>query len=682
MVYSASWLGFLFVLLSLAVMIPPIRLTLSRQLSNGVSAICHATRSQVVLRWALLCFVFVLASIFLASATPLLGDGQLHVRELGAGHWESHPRIDRSPLTFWFLHWTYAWIKDFATPLQTYAWVSRVAGIGFLFLAARTSRVFAEERGERWMLFLILISQGYIPLFFGYVENYSLLFPLTLGYLILCKAALEKRVSVMLPAALLGLMVPMHFVTLAMAPAVVCSAIFRTEKEVQSRAVSLLGLGALPAIAGLLLVGMGLPVDALFRSEPMSHTLPLAGIVLHHQPYLLVSWDHAIEVVNQYALVAPGLLICAGIIPFAINLRDRTDVLLLLAALPLVTFTLLFNPEIGAFRDWDAFALPAIPLSILVGRWICRAFRKSQVLRQAVWVVLLVSAAHSILWIGVNADGEASERRYSLLLKEAGNSRYAQAYGAESLAAYYRDLGHLDDALAAFEDACRIASQNPRYHVGRAYVLSLMGDSAAAETALKDALVLSPDRLDTMINLGMLYLETGRLAEARSILTQAVVRNRQGTRALHALGMISYRMGDYEVAEGLFRRAAELAPENVTYRVDLGTALQSRGEPGKAEVIFREVLRMEPGSFRARMNLGAIYFEREDYGAASVVFLGVIGLDSTRADAHLNLGLTFRAMGEQGRARVHLRKALQLNPDDSEAEQIRNLLGEPDRSGP
>jgi len=140
--------------------------------------------------------------------------------------------------------------------------------------------------------------------------------------------------------------------------------------------------------------------------------------------------------------------------------------------------------------------------------------------------------------------------------------------------------------------------------------------------------------------------------------------------------MAAYRSGDYETAEGLFRRAKELDPTNVTYRVDLGTALQFRGELGEAEGVLREALEMEPGNLRARMNLGAVCFQREDYETAAAAFRFIVDRDSSRSDAHLNLGLTYKAMGEATQARTHLKRALELSPDDSEDDQIKDLLDE------
>ena len=79
--YSASWLVLPFVIVSLAILIPSIRLTLSGFLSKEVGALLGVVRARMGVRWILLCVAFLLASTFLVSATQLHGDGQLHVRE-------------------------------------------------------------------------------------------------------------------------------------------------------------------------------------------------------------------------------------------------------------------------------------------------------------------------------------------------------------------------------------------------------------------------------------------------------------------------------------------------------------------------------------------------------------------------------------------------------------------------
>lgn len=616
---------------------------------------------------------FVALTVLFPSATRLLGDGQLHVRELDGGVWDSHPRMNRAPLTFWLLHALHNLVGTDVDAGEVYAWVSRLAGAAFILLAVPAARRFSDDARSQWVLVLLLVSQGYVQLFFGYVENYPILFPLTLAYLTLCEKVRAGTLPSVVPAALLGVMVPMHFVSLAMAPAVVWAAVSRPSASLEARAASLVGTAALPVTMVLAMIAIGLPPDGLLRAETSSHALPAAGQLLKHQPHFLLSPSHLLQVANQYALVAPAVLLSLGLSLAAFRSGLGTDLTLLAAGAPLALFTLTFNPAIGAFRDWDAFALPAIPLTLLAARWLVRVYEYDRLAR-AVAVVAVASIAHTASWVAVNANAAASERRFERLIGEAGISRLARAYGAESIAARYRETGRLDDALRAFEAAVAYDPDNGRYHVGRAYVLSLTGNTAEAERALQAALETNPDRIDALINLGKLYLDAGRVAEARKVLARAVALNAENTHALQALGLVAYRTGDHANAILLYGRAAELAPGEAGHHADYGTALMAVGRTSEAEKAFRTALRLDPQSVRARMNLGAIYHARGDHAAAVSAFTGVVALDPEHADAHVNLGLALEALGRYDEAVEHLQQALELAPDDPESGAIRESI--------
>jgi Tfp pilus assembly protein PilF len=74
------------------------------------------------------------------------------------------------------------------------------------------------------------------------------------------------------------------------------------------------------------------------------------------------------------------------------------------------------------------------------------------------------------------------------------------------------------------------------------------------------------------------------------------------------------------------------------------------------------------------MILGAAYFQEGAFPAASGYFQAVVQTDPDRLDGHLNLGLSLLAEGDSLGARDHLSRALALNPDDQEAESIRQLI--------
>jgi tetratricopeptide (TPR) repeat protein len=657
-------------LASFAIFLPSARDPVVSFLQRAWESVCAANKP---VQLALTCAVFVVLATVLSSAVALLGDGQLHIRRLTEGRFDANPKTDRAPLTFWILLTVYDWVKSFASPTDVYVWVSQAAGLGYLLASFVASRVFTDAKFQQYVVFLLLTTQGYVMLFFGYVENYAVLFPMTLLFLLLTKTCLHGRIAVWVPGVVLGLTVPMHLISVAMSPALAWVAVRRPNQSRKGLVLSIVSLAVVPATTSVVLVMLGLPFDTFLHSEPGSHTLPVFGPVDLYRPYALISLDHALALWNQYALVAPAFVICLGLARRTV-VRNQTDVMLLLAALPLVCFTVVFNPEIGAFRDWDAFALPALPLTVLAARRLMQMYRDPSVLVKATGVVAVVSLVHTGLWIGLNASADASEARFAENVRNGGNSAHARSHGAVSMAGYYREAGRLREALEAFEEASAHDPRNGRFHVGRAFVLRSLGETTAAEEALKIAMALTPDRLEAAINLGKLYLETGRFAEAKSVLRQTVNRNEASSPALHALGQAHHRLGEYELAESVYLRALVSAPLRGNIHIDLAATRLAQNDLVGARESSQTAMDLDPASVRARMILGATHYQEGAFSAASGYFRDVVQIDSNRVDGHLNLGLSLLAEGDSLGARDHLSRALALDADDAEAESIRNLL--------
>ena len=619
-----------------------------------------------------------LVGVVLPSATQLLGDGQLRVRELTTGLWDADPRLNRSPLTFWMIHHAYSLLSNLMTAIDVYAWLSCLSGTAFVVLANTACKVFAESNAQRIVLFFALVTQGYVQLFAGYVESYPVLFPVMVGYLVLCESARRGRIAVYLPAATLGVLGALHFVTFAAFPALLWAAWSRPSEGAQKRTLSIISVAAAPAVTILILLVVGIEPVTVFHSDPGSHIIPVAGGLLKNHPYYLVSFSHLIEVLNQYALVAPAVMVCIAIIPLGFDRRNPTDILLLSAAVPLVAFTLLFNPAIGAFRDWDVFSLPALPLTIVSIRCLFRFYTDPRAVRSTSSMVLAVSLVHTLGWFAVSADAGASEKRFSHLVRTAGIAPLARAYGAESLAAYYRDSGRHEAALGAFEEASRYDPENGRFHVGRAYVLKVMGAWDSAEEALRQALAVTPERLEASVNLGRLYLDLERADEARAVLVEAVRKNPESHPVVHALGLVAYKQRDFASARDLFRRAVELDQRDVAYRIDLGTTHLALGDLAEAESVLRDAIDLDSTSVSARINLGAVYFGRGAFQSAAAAFRSVLSLDSLHTDAHMNLALTLIELNDSDEAIRHLDRVLELSPNDAEADRVRRLLKRPE----
>ncbi len=341
-----------------------------------------------------------------------------------------------------------------------------------------------------------MLSQGYVALFFGYAENYPILFPLLLGYSILCLRAMEGEAPVYQPAVLLGLTVPLHFTAFAYAPALIWVVWRRQRANAADRILSMLSLLAVPATTFLSLALIGISPFSLPQSALGSHLLPWRTSGPGLTPYAVLSAEHLIDTLNQYALVVPVVVMGIPILVLGSRRSDATDVLLLAMALPPVLFTVLFNPAIGAFRGWDVFALPSVPLVLLAGRSLLRVCQPVRLRRLAV-LAICVCSVHTAGWVAVNADVGSSEERFAHMVESGQLSTYARAYGAGTLAGHYRAKADLSTSMFWFERASEFDPGTGRYHVWRA-----------------DA---SPATTNYWVDLGATLMALGQLAEAEAL---------------------------------------------------------------------------------------------------------------------------------------------------------------------
>ena len=145
---------------------------------------------------------------------------------------------------------------------------------------------------------------------------------------------------------------------------------------------------------------------------------------------------------------------------------------------------------------------------------------------------------------------------------------------------------------------------------------------------LESLIEREPDRMALRDDIGVLYLELNRPADAvrhfeaalRLKPASAPAHFNYGT-ALAAAGRLDEAMREYQ-------RALELRPQYAVAHNNLGSVLLRLGRPANALEAFREAARADPGL----------------------------------SDAHLNAGLVARALGDYSEAQARLRRAVELSP--------------------
>jgi len=179
----------------------------------------------------------------------------------------------------------------------------------------------------------------------------------------------------------------------------------------------------------------------------------------------------------------------------------------------MVLFLLFFKPALGMARDWDLFAITAVPLWVLLyaalenGRLDAGQRR---VVETVLPPILVMTAVLTSAWIGVNADPARSVARFESIL---AYDRTNAAYAYEALASHHHNRKNYPAEIKALEKAVE-ASRNPRYlfMLGLRYYHA--EEKEKAITTLATCLRVKPDHAEARRALLQMLLFTGRYDEA------------------------------------------------------------------------------------------------------------------------------------------------------------------------
>jgi eukaryotic-like serine/threonine-protein kinase len=185
-----------------------------------------------------------------------------------------------------------------------------------------------------------------------------------------------------------------------------------------------------------------------------------------------------------------------------------------------------------------------------------------------------------------------------------------------NLGAFYDRQGKYPEAIAAYQKALQVTPDNAEVYsnMGGAYI-DQGGEKALAqaEQALKKSIDLNP-RYPAFANLGMLYMQEHRYAEAAEATEQALKINGNDYMVWNNL-MIAYEgAGEHDKAASARRKAEELAekvvarnPRDATALSTLATFYAADKMSEKANAHIRTSLALAPDDANVLSNIGEAY---------------------------------------------------------------------------
>lgn len=301
-----------------------------------------------------------------------------------------------------------------------------------------------------------------------------------------------------------------------------------------------------------------------------------------------------------------------------------------------------FHPMIAADRH---IYFPMVGLLLVVGWWFGRFrcgeyFRLGKSARRIILAsaVVLLSASEIILTRCYLVYWRDSESLYKYMVWYSPN--VAELHN--NLGNILNSCGKAEEAIEHFERSLELMPKSHQIHNNLGNALEKVGRSEEAIGHYRRALKLKPDFAVGHFNLAAALARRGKKEEAIFEYGEALRFKPDYVEALSNLGFELAEQGKFDEAIEYYRKALEVEPENVIAHGRLGLALVRVGRIEEAIGEFRFVLAERP-------------------------------MD---AEMHFNLGVLLERQGRIGEALKEYRRALEIEPDYTQAgERLKALPG-------
>ncbi len=236
-------------------------------------------------------------------------------------------------------------------------------------------------------------------------------------------------------------------------------------------------------------------------------------------------------------------------------------------------------------------------------------------------------------------------------------------------------LQYWQDSETLFRHAIQSTKNNDIAYNNLGCVFLEHGKLEEARECFSKALRVRPDAT-SFVNMGVTLKQQSKLDEARQYLLQAVKLRADHGGAYYHLGTISGTQGETKQAVEYFRKAVHYNSESIDALNALGVALGALAADEKshannvaaqtdrveAALTFSNALSYAPNNLEARLNLANILADEGHNEEAIDLYGDVLKRSPTNAIAHYNLGTTFAEIGRVKDAAKEFSETLRLNP--------------------
>lgn len=234
-----------------------------------------------------------------------------------------------------------------------------------------------------------------------------------------------------------------------------------------------------------------------------------------------------------------------------------------------------------------------------------------------------------------------------------------------------KQSGQLAAAEASYGRAIELRRANTTELLKRGLLRVQMGNYADARSDLGSVKKLVPKHFEANYGLGLIAFLEGRHEEALPLLETSVAENEQFMPAVFYLAATHLKLGDAVRAENLASRVVATIPNSIPARKLLAQIRYAEGAYDEVAQLLKPVVSTTPEDAGSLNMLAAALVRLGEPDEAYYLYEKLAGLQPGSAQAQLRLGAVQLLKGAEEPGLAALARALELDPDLAEAYQVK-----------
>jgi tetratricopeptide (TPR) repeat protein len=225
--------------------------------------------------------------------------------------------------------------------------------------------------------------------------------------------------------------------------------------------------------------------------------------------------------------------------------------------------------------------------------------------------------------------------------------------------------------------AQEVLTKDPNHiegHILKGTVLFAQDKRAEALAALKRAVELNPQRIESLMSLALYHRQVGETAKAEEVYKHALSINDRSALVHLEYAKFFVSQNRLDMAEAEFRRAVEVDSQNRDARRTLASFYLVNKQLDRAEESFKALAELDGGRPEGRAVLADFYASIGRYDEAASLYQQIVSSSPDYARGRHRLAELMLQRGDRAGAEAQIEEALKKNANDREGLILRARL--------